>query len=276
MFRLDSRCALVTGGTQGVGAAIAKSLAQAGCDVILLGLEPNREAETTLAACRSFDVNAAAVYEDLSLPSSQWLDNLLGKIAKLRPIEDISLLVNNAGICQDVPFLQMDHETFRKTLCVNVEAGFFLTQSLARVWSKTQRPNDWYRVLFTGSINGILSEQDHSSYDTSKGAVHAMVRSLCVALSPWGVRVNGLAPGLVVTPLTAPALAPDGPLLPWMQLHTPNRKVPDAEVCGPPALYLLSDEASHVNGQIHLVDGGMSAWQQPAPPSSRSVLDPHC
>ena len=98
-----------------------------------------------------------------------------------------------------------------------------------------------------------------------------MVRSLCVALAPHGIRVNGMAPGLVVTPLTASAIEDDQDVKRWMELHTPNATVPGPEVCGSAALFLLSDEAVHVHGQMLLVDGGMSVWQQPDLPDSLRV-----
>ena len=123
------------------------------------------------------------------------------------------------------------------------------------------------RILFTGSINGILSEPDHTAYDTSKGAVAAMVRSLCVTLAPLGIRVNALAPGLVRTPLTK-ILDENEQLHSWMKFHTPNGQVPNADVCGGAAVFLLSDAAEHVQGQTLLVDGGMSVWQQPDPPDN--------
>lgn len=92
-----------------------------------------------------------------------------------------------------------------------------------------------------------------------------MVKSLCVSLAPHRIRVNGVAPGLFRTPLTASAL--DKPAVSdWMKLHTPNGEVPGPEVCAEAAVYLLSNAARHVTGQMLLVDGGMSAWQQPDMP----------
>ena len=121
--------------------------------------------------------------------------------------------------------------------------------------------------MLTGSINGVLAEPDHTAYDASKGAVEMLVKSLCVSLAPHGIRVNGLAPGLVETPLTAPALA-DPAARRWMELHTPNGQVPGAAACGGAAVFLVSDEAEHVQGHMLRIDGGMSAWQQPDPPAA--------
>jgi NAD(P)-dependent dehydrogenase (short-subunit alcohol dehydrogenase family) len=145
---------------------------------------------------------------------------------------------------------------------LNVTAGFFLTQAISRRWVEHGVEG---RVLFTGSINGLLSEPDHTAYDTSKGAVAAMVRSLCVALAPHRIRVNSLAPGLVRTPLTD-VLNHDTRIESWMKLHTPSGEVPDADVCGDAAVFLLSDAARHIHGQTLYVDGGMSVWQQPDVP----------
>ena len=116
-----------------------------------------------------------------------------------------------------------------------------------------------------GSINGRLAEPTHTCYDSSKGAIDAMVRSLCVSLAPLNIRVNGLAPGLVRTPLTS-IIESDERFRRWMELHTPSGQVPHSDVCGSGAVYLCSDDAWHVHGQMLLVDGGMSAWQQPDMP----------
>jgi NAD(P)-dependent dehydrogenase (short-subunit alcohol dehydrogenase family) len=156
----------------------------------------------------------------------------------------------------------MDHATYEHTMRLNVAAGYFLTQAFARRWVERRVAG---RVLFTGSINGVLAEPDHSAYDTSKGAVATMVKSLCVALAPHNIRVNGLAPGLVRTPLTK-VLDEDPVLDRWMRLHTPNGQVPGPDVCGEAAAFLVSDGARHIHGQMLLVDGGMSVWQQPDPP----------
>ena len=261
-FDLSGHRALVTGGTQGVGASIATSLARAGSDVLLLGLHEDPRAHQTLALCRQQGVSAELLTEDLAQPPSQYLDSLLERIDRSMP--GIDLLVNNAGTYIDPPFFELDYECFQKTMHLNVTAGFFLTQAIARRWVADRIRG---RVLFTGSINGILSEPDHTAYDTSKGAVAAMVRSLCVTLAPHGIRVNSVAPGLVRTPLTD-VLNQDARLDSWMRLHTPNGEVPEADVCGGAAVFLLSDAAHHIHGQTVYVDGGMSAWQQPDLPAS--------
>ena len=151
----------------------------------------------------------------------------------------------------------MDWATYDRTMRLNVAAPFFLTQRFARHWVQNQVAG---RVLMIGSINGRLAEPTHACYDTSKGAIDAMVRSLCVTLAPLGIRVNGLAPGLVRTPLTS-IIDRDERFRRWMELHTPNQQVPHSDVCGGGAVFLCSDAAEHIQGQMLLVDGGMSWWQ---------------
>lgn len=260
-FDLTGRRALITGGTQGVGAAIATAVAHAGGDVLLVGLEEDELTRQTLASCREAGVEASFTSTDLAQPPGQYLDELMRAADTLLP--GIDLLVNNAGTYIDTPFLEMDFERYLTTMHLNVTAGYFLTQAFSRRWVDE---NVEGRVLFTGSINGQLAEPDHTAYDTSKGAVAAMVRSLCVSLAPKNIRVNAMAPGLVKTPLTG-VLDTDARLDSWMQLHTPNGQVPGPEVCGGAAVFLLSNAAAHIHGQTLLVDGGMSVWQQPDVPS---------
>jgi NAD(P)-dependent dehydrogenase (short-subunit alcohol dehydrogenase family) len=270
-MRLDQRWAFITGGTQGIGAAIARRLAKAGSNLVIHGLQHDASADQTLAECRQEGVNVELLTADLALPAPDVVPDLVERLWSIAP--QTSILVNNAGTFCDKPFLQMDWNTYQKTMRLNVEAGYFLTQALVARWLQARVAGQEVagRVLFTGSINGILAEPGHTAYDTSKGAVQMMVRSLCVELAPLGIRVNAMAPGLVVTPLTAPALDPAN--LRWMKLHTPNRQVPGADACASAALFLVSDEAAHVHGQTLYVDGGMSVWQQPdLPPELAAAM----
>ena len=261
-FSLIGHRAMVTGGTQGVGRAIALAIAKAGADVLLVGLDDDAIAQRTLSDCRDCNVQAELITADLSRPPKKYMDELLASADEVMP--GIDLLVNNAGTYIDTPFLQMDFARYMTTMHLNVTAGFFLTQAFARRWIDDGVAG---RVVFTGSINGVLAEPDHAAYDTSKGAVGAMVKSLCVSLAPRNIRVNAMAPGLVRTPLTD-AINQDASLESWMKYHTPNGQVPGPEVCGGAVVFLLSDAAAHIHGQTIMVDGGMSAWQQPNPPDS--------
>jgi NAD(P)-dependent dehydrogenase (short-subunit alcohol dehydrogenase family) len=260
MIDLKGHAALVTGSTSGVGRAIALAFAQAGADVVIHGLSQLPDTEALLADVRSKGHKTGLIAADLSVASEQVIETVFSKTLEILPTCDI--LVNNAGAFFDLPFEQMTFERFEKTLRLNVMAGYFLAQRFARHWITN---NVRGRVLFTGSINGRLAEPNSTAYDTSKGAVEMMVKTLAVSLAPKGIRVNGMAPGLVHTAATTwldkqPARAE------WLAYHTPNGQVPGPQVCAPAAVFLCSDFAEHVHGQMLLVDGGMSALQQPDPP----------
>lgn len=261
MFSLKGHTALVTGGTTGVGRAAAESLAEAGADIVLHGLVDDDDAKAAVDAMQQRGVRCELITGDLSGDPESSVSAVFSQAIQRR--EDIDILVSNAGTYSEPDFLEIDFATFDRTMKLNVYSHFFLVQQFARYWVKNGTKG---RVVLTGSINGRLAEATHSAYDTSKGAVEMMVRTLCVSLAPHGIRINGMAPGLVRSNLTAGAI--DQPAFrDWMELHTPNGCVPDAKVCGPAVAFLASDEAWHVQGQMLLVDGGMSTWQQPDMPA---------
>ena len=262
MIDLRSHAALITGSTKGVGRSIGEAFAAAGAGVVLHGRQRDAKAEEVIAQCRKAGGTVEFVTGDLMDELTATVDRLFA--AALKALPAIDILVNNAGTYIDKPFLEMDASTYERTMRLNVAAPYFLTQRFARHWIANKTAG---RVLMIGSINARLAEPNHSCYDSSKGAIDAMVRSLCVALAPHGIRVNGLAPGLVRTPLTS-IIDRDERFRRWMELHTPSGQVPHSDVCGSGAVYLCSDEAWHVHGQMLLVDGGMSAWQQPDMPDA--------
>lgn len=260
MIDLKGHSALITGSTKGVGRSIAEAFAAAGANVVIHGRSRDANAQEVIATCQGRAVRAEFVAADLMGETVPVVDRLFTNAAAVMPGLDI--LVNNAGTYIDKPFVEMDWDTYDRTMRLNVASAYFLTQRFARYWIANKVAG---RVLMIGSINGRLAEPTHSCYDTSKGAIDAMVRSLCVSLAPHNIRVNGLAPGLVRTPLTS-IIDRNERFRRWMELHTPSGQVPHSDVCGSGAVYLCSDDAWHVHGQMLLVDGGMSAWQQPEMP----------
>jgi NAD(P)-dependent dehydrogenase (short-subunit alcohol dehydrogenase family) len=259
MIDLKGHSALVTGSSLGVGRAIALAFAEAGANVLVHARERDAEADWVVAECRRRGAKSDLVVGDLLVQTDRAVASLFDAAVAAMPGVDI--LVNNAGQFFDSPFLEMPLDRFEKTMRLNVAAPYFLTQRFANHWTTNGIRG---RVLMTGSINGRLAEEGSTAYDTSKGAIEMMVKTLAVALAKHDIRVNGLAPGLVRTPQTKwlderPAAAK------WLAYHTPNGRIPSADVCGPGAVYLCSDAAEHVTGHMLLVDGGMSAWQQPRP-----------
>ncbi len=259
MFSLKGHTVLVTGSSKGVGRSMAEACAQAGANVVIHGRQMSDDAQQVIDACQKQGVKAAFIPGDLSGPTEIVVDEVFQ--AAINAMPDIDMLINNAGQFFDVPFTEMTLELFEKTMRLNVSSIYFLTQRFANHWINK---NVAGRVLMCGSINGRLAEVGSTAYDTSKGALEMMVKTLAVALAPHNIRVNGLAPGLVRTPQTH--WLDDRPQTrDWILHHTPNGQIPHSDVCGGGAVYLLSDQAQHVHGHMLLIDGGMAAWQQPEP-----------
>jgi len=257
MINLKDHNALITGSSKGVGRSIAISFAKAGANILIHGRKRSEAADEAKKLCEDEGAQCDFVPGDLSGPTERAVTEVFERAVELNP--DIDILVNNAGQYFDLPYLDMTLDRMERTLRLNVASGYFLTQRFARHWIDRQING---RVLFIGSINGRLAEPDSTAYDTSKGALEMMVKTLAVALAPHGIRVNGMAPGLVHTPQTA--WLEDRPEdARWMAHHTPNGQVPHSDVCGAGCVYLCSDHAEHVHGQMLLIDGGMSIWQQP-------------
>jgi NAD(P)-dependent dehydrogenase (short-subunit alcohol dehydrogenase family) len=257
MIHLTGHSALITGSSSGIGRAIATAFAAAGANVVIHGRDDDTGLRETAAECSARGVTVSTIAADLAVPSQGMIDELFNQAVATSPRLDI--IVNNAGHFLDLPFEQMTWERFAATMQLNVTTGYFLSQRFARHWIENDVAG---RILFTGSINGRLAEPNSTAYDISKGAVEMMVKTLAVALAPKNIRVNGIAPGLVRTGTTKwidqrPEQAN------WVARHTPNGQIPSADVCGPAAVFLSSDAAAHIHGQMLLVDGGMSAWQHP-------------
>ena len=242
-FSLAGSTALVTGSSQGIGLAIAQGLDAAGARVVLHG---KAEPAPTMPPGSTYLV------EDLL--SAAGPTRLVNAAFKARP--ELNLLVCNAGSFFDVPFLEMSPELFERTVNLNVRANYFVAQTFARALVAAKRPG---AILTTCSTNGFQPEDDSSAYDISKGAMVMLTRTLAQSLAPHGIRVNGIAPGLIKTPLTTGLLNSE------KHRHY-ERKIllghlGEPEDCAGAATFLLSSAASYITGQIVVIDGGLTLGQ---------------
>ena len=191
-FSLASSAGLITGSTQGIGHAIALGLQEAGAGVVFHG--PGERPATVPA-------NAAYVAGDLfKLETPGALVT-----AAFQANAALDLLVCNAGSFFDLPFLDMDPDRWAQTINLNVRATYFVVQAFARELVARKRSG---AIVILSSTNGLQSEPDSTAYDTSKGALVMMTRTLAHSLAPHRIRVNSVAPGLIHT---NPSIAPDPP-----------------------------------------------------------------
>lgn len=246
-FSLSGRAALVTGSSQGLGLAIAAGLRESGALVVHHGHQESAPA----------DVPADAPYVCADLFNKK-APHLLVDAAFARAPQ-LDVLVCNAGSFFDLPPLEMTPEKWESTFQLNVASAFFTAQAFARRLVEEKRGG---AILITTSTNGFQAEADSVAYDSSKGALVMMIRSLAVSLAPHGIRVNGIAPGLIRTPLTKEWMTTRAhDLLPHYERSIPLARIGRPEDVAGAAVFLCSDAASYITGEIIRIDGGLTASQ---------------
>lgn len=245
-FSLEGRAALVTGSSQGIGLAVANGLHEAGAGVVCHGLQE-----------RPADLPEWAGYVSCDLLGAAAPASLVERAFALQPALDI--LVCNAGSFFDLPPLEMTRERWDKTFQLNLTSTFFIVQAFAKRLAAEKRGGS---IVITSSTNGFQGEADSCAYDASKGALVMLTRSLAVSLADLGIRVNGIAPGLIRTPLTSTWLEPRAhDLLKHYEKKILLGKVGKPDDCAGAVVFLCSDAASYITGEIIVVDGGLTVGQ---------------
>lgn len=233
---------LVTGSSQGIGFALGQGLLDAGATVVFHGHQERPE---------SIPQGCVYVRQDLGDEAAP--------ATLMAAAGDLDLLVCNAGSFFDLPVLEMTRERWDKTLQLNVTATFFLAQAFARQCAASKRAG---AVVVTSSTNGFQAEADSCAYDASKGALVMLIRSLAVSLAPMGIRVNGIAPGLIRTPLTSTWLEPRAhDLLKHYEKKILLGDVGKPEDCAGAVVFLCSEAARYITGEIIVIDGGLTVGQ---------------
>lgn len=256
-MRLQGKQALVTGGSDGIGLAIAEAFAREGADLLIVGRDPGK-LEAARSTISRQEGNAAIETLSADLASSAGIDTVAGHVGQSgRPLD---ILVNNAGVAYLVAFETVSAEQFQNSFALNVTAAFFLTQGLLphlRAGSSIINISSYF-------ANKMIPKRPSSLYSLSKGALNSLTKSLAFELGPRGIRVNAIAPGTVDTAMrrksivNLPQQAQDE-LNAYAERSYPLGRIGrPADVAGM-AVHLASDEAAWTSGGIFAVDGGYTA-----------------
>jgi 3-oxoacyl-[acyl-carrier protein] reductase len=247
VIRLDGRRALITGGSRGIGRATARLFAEAGADVAIGYARDQTSAADVVRAVERLGRRALALKADMS--SRAEIEAMAASVVEAWG--GIDVLVNNAGVWTYLEMGGMNEEVYRETIAVNVDGVFFATNAVV----PAMKAQGGGAIVMVTSTAGVRGEAFHSHYAASKGALHALTKSLAVELAPHGIRVNSVAPGWVDTDMSAPSFS-DPEFRERVRQSIPLRRIPPAEDIAGPVLFLASDLARHMTGAILDVNGG--------------------
>ncbi len=240
------KIAVVVGGTSGIGRALALGLAEAGADVVATSRRADHVSEIT-TRIESFGRRSLALTSDVSDRTS--LENVLEKT--IAALGQVDILVNCAGITQRVPTLDMDEALWRNILDTNLTG----TLRSCQVFGRYMVARGYGRIINIASLTSFVAFYEVAAYAASKAAVASLTKSLAIEWARHGVTVNAIAPGVFRTALNTELLDSSGRGKELL-LRTPMGRFGKVEELVGAAIYLASDAASFVTGEILVVDGG--------------------
>jgi NAD(P)-dependent dehydrogenase (short-subunit alcohol dehydrogenase family) len=252
-FGLKDKVAVVTGGARGIGRAVAELAAASGADIAIIDILEETAKQTAKEIAEASKTRVAAFGADLTKPTAS-TDVTKAIVAEFGRID---VLFNCIGINPNTPVLEISAEEWASVIDVNVNGQFYISQAIARKMVDQKAG----AIVAIGSNSGFTVDrpQPQAHYNTSKAAVHQMVKSLAIELAPHGIRVNAVAPGYVITEMTARGISnPDW--LPMWKDMTPLGRFGQPEEIANLMLFLASDAASYMTGSIVLIDGGYTCW----------------
>jgi gluconate 5-dehydrogenase len=247
-FRLDGKMSMVTGGSKGIGFGIAKALAEAGSDIVLVARnktnldKAREELARTGRSIRSYSFDMSNV---------EGIDEMFDGV--INDTGGVDILVNNAGSTRRGPAETISSADWYFVLNLNVTAAYTLCRAFARERIKDRKKG---KIINLASVMSETIREDNAPYAASKGAIRQLTKALAVDWAKYNINVNAIGPGFIQTDLTRP-LWEDESFDKWLKWKTPQARWGKPEDLGNAAVYLASPASDFVTGQILYVDGGL-------------------
>jgi gluconate 5-dehydrogenase len=248
MFKLDGRCALVTGSSRGIGFELARALAAAGAHVVLNARDDSAlqaAADRLIAEGASVSTSVFDVADPVAVRAA------VAAIEARRPID---ILVNNAGIQRRAPLHLFDDDDWRDLMATNLDGVYFVSKPVAAAMIARGHG----KIINIASVQAELARPTIAPYTAAKGAIRNLTRGMCADWAALGLQINAIAPGYFNTPLNA-ALVADPDFDSWIRKRTPAGRWGELSDLHGIAVFLASSASGFINGQTIYVDGGITS-----------------
>ncbi|GGB32585.1 dehydrogenase [Roseibium aquae] len=247
---LENKVAIITGAARGIGLAVAKRFVMDGAKVVIADVDDTagHEAEEDLKSL------GEATYIHCNVAERLDVRNLVA--GTLNAYGDIDVLVNNAGVVAGSSFLDLDEEDFDRVLAINLKGTFLCSQAVARhMVEKVEQGGDPGSIINMSSINAVVAIPDQIPYCVSKGGITQLTKTTALSLAPYGIRVNAIGPGSIMTEMLA-TVNSDPAARNKILSRTPMQRIGEPSEIAGVAAFLASADASYVTGQTIFADGG--------------------
>ncbi len=250
-FCLNGKVALVTGASYGIGFAIASALAKAGAKITFNDINPEL-VEKGVAAYREAGIEAKGYVCDVT--NEEQVNGMVAAIEQ--EVGVIDILVNNAGIIKRIPMIEMTAAEFRQVIDVDLNAPFIVAKAVIPSMIK----KGGGKIINICSMMSELGRETVSAYAAAKGGLKMLTRNIASEYGEYNIQCNGIGPGYIATPQTAPLREPGHPFNSFIIAKTPAARWGTTEDLEGPAVFLASAASDFVNGHVLYVDGGILAY----------------
>lgn len=250
-FSLEGKVALVTGASYGIGFAIASGMADAGAKIVFNDIKQEL-VDKGLSAYKEAGIDAHGYVCDVT--NEAQVNDMVAKIAN--DVGDVDILVNNAGIIKRIPMVDMKAEEFRQVIDVDLNAPFIVAKAVLPAMIAKRSG----KIINICSMMSELGRETVSAYAAAKGGLKMLTKNIASEYGEYNIQCNGIGPGYIETPQTAPLRTEGHPFNSFIISKTPAARWGTTDDLAGPAVFLASPASDFVNGHILYVDGGILAY----------------